>query len=159
MRPALYERSVSVHRRLRNSLLEFKKGAPLSHSDRRPDRRLSGSVETATSGQVDTRRWKARGCSLEVCDHSVVDQREDEVDVRLLSHLEFDPIGASRSQADSVVCLELRATSANLRLGQSDVDGIFTVEVSDFSFANPHSGAGPEVSFGDHDTFELSAAF
>ena len=31
--------------------------------------------------------------------------------------------------------------------------------MSDFSIANPQSGAGPEVSFHDHDIIELGGAF
>jgi hypothetical protein len=97
-------------------------------------------------------------CSRDVCGDGVMDQRQGEVNIGGISHLDLEPIGASRSQADSVIRLELRAASANLSLGQSDVEGVFIVEVSDFSFANPQSGAGPEGSFRDHETIELGGA-
>jgi hypothetical protein len=114
-------------------------------------------VETATSGQVRTYRWRTQWCGLEVCGDRFVDQRQGEVNVGFFSQLDLEPIGASRSQADPVVRLELRAASANSRFGQSDVEGAFIVKVSDFSFADPERRARPEVAFSDLDIVEIDA--
>ena len=67
--------------------------------------------ETAASGQVGARRWMAQWCTREVCGDGVTDQRQGEVNVGFFSHVDFEPIGAARSQADLVVRLELRAAS------------------------------------------------
>ena len=115
-------------------------------------------METAASGQVGIRQWKTLWCSLEVCGDGVVDQRQGEVNVRFSSHLDFEPIGASTSQADPVVRHELRAASVNLGFGQSDVEGVFIGEVSNFPFADPESKPGAESSFPDHSTVKLGAA-
>lgn len=117
-------------------------------------------METAASSQVGIRRWKTWSCTLEVGGDGVTDKGkgEGEGDVGFFSDLDLEPIRASRSQADAVVGLELRTASANLRLGQSDVQGVCSVEMSDFSLAYPQSGSGAEVSLSNHDTIELGAA-
>lgn len=114
-------------------------------------------MEAPAACQIRARGGKPGRCRRQVRVHRSLNEAESEVRVRVRCNPDFEPIGATSSEQDALVGLQLLAAGPDDLLGEPDVKPPAAIEMSDLSLSHPNGWTRRERTLARSGVFDLRA--